>query len=191
MKNLVKLLASSILSGILISIGLTAYLFVLPTNKIVASLLFGFGLYATIICRLFLYTGQVGFLLDNNKRFLVDLAIGLFCNILGVIIIPFLMRLTRQKTFLYEQAKALIEVKQSDKWYSILILSIMCGVMIYLAVKLPQKTDSLVMKAIISYVAVSIFILSGFEHCIANCGYYVYAKFFNAKWYQLYVKIPS
>lgn len=181
MNKYLEILISSILSGILIGIGATIYLMVLPINKIVGSLFFGFGLFAIIQFELFLFTGKVGFVLDHKPKYLLDLLVGIIGNFIGIISFCLLMKLTRCQGTLVEQSINLVELKQNDSWYSILFLSIFCGMMIYLAVQGHKKTPYGIGKAIMCFLGVSIFILCGFEHCIANAAYYTYAGVINWK----------
>ncbi len=175
MKKYLEILLSSILSGILIGIGAAIYLMVLPTSKIVGSLFFGFGLFAIIQFGLFLFTGKVGFVLDHKPNYLIDLLVGLIGNFIGIISFCLLMKLTRCQDTLVEQSRILVNLKQNDSWYSIFFLSVFCGMMIYLAVQGHKKTLYGIGKAIMCFLGVSIFILCGFEHCIANAAYYTYA----------------
>ena len=73
MKHYLKIFISSLLAGFCIVIGASVYLSLLATSKIVGSLLFGFGLFVIINFELHLYTGKVGFILDNKPKYLLDL----------------------------------------------------------------------------------------------------------------------
>ena len=46
--------------------------------------------------------------------------------------------------------------------------------MIYIAVVGNKKCDNPIGKIIVCFTAVMIFIVLGFEHCVANFGYFVY-----------------
>ena len=61
------------------------------------------------------------------------------------------------------------------------ILGVMCGIMIYLGVKGYNHCDYPLGKTVFCFLAIQIFILSGYEHCIANLCYYIYAGMFNGK----------
>ena len=47
----------------------------------------------------------------------------------------------------------------------------MCGVLMYTAVVVWKETSNVFSNALITVLCVSVFILSGFEHCIANMVY--------------------
>lgn len=175
MKKYLYIFISAILSGFCIAIGACVYLSLISTHKVVGSFLFGLGLFAIIHFNLYLYTGKVGNLLGQPPKYLLDLLICLLGNLLGVIALTALIRLSRISDSLVLEAVKIVEMKQSDTWYSILILSILCGVMIYLAVKGHQKCEYPIGKIIFCFLSISIFILCGFEHCVANAAYYTLA----------------
>lgn len=180
MKHYLEVIISSFISGLMIALGATVYLFCLPDHKIVGSFLFGLGLFTIIFFKQWLYTGKVGLVLDNKPKYLLDLVICFVMNIVGVVVPCLLISLTRGGDTLALNAIALVNAKQSDTWYSILILSIFCGMMIYLAVK-GQKVESNLAKILFIFLPVSLFILCGFEHVIANAAYYTYAGIFDGK----------
>ncbi|MCF0117730.1 MAG: formate/nitrite transporter family protein [Bacilli bacterium] len=181
MKRFLNIMISAFLAGIFIGIGATVFLWCLPTSKIAGTIFFGFGLYGIIQWGFFLYTGKVGLVLDNKPAYLFDLLIGVICNFIGIALFAFVVSLTRAGDTLKPIANDIVNTKQGDSWYSILILSICCGFMIYLAVKGHALIDNPFGKVVIVFFAVSIFILCGFEHCVANIAYYVYARHFSWK----------
>ena len=181
MRRYLNVLFSGLLSGIFIGIGVTVFLSTLPYNKVLGSFLFGFGLYCVIVFQSFLYTGKAGYILDNKPSFLIDLLIGLIGNFIGISLLCLLVSLTRYGNSLNEEALGLVNLKLNDNPLSIFILSIFCGIMIYLAVVGHNKCENIVGKVVICFLAIVIFILCGFEHCVANCGYFTYARIFSFK----------
>lgn len=172
---------SSFLAGICIVIGATIYLLNVEQNKLIGALLFSLGLYTIVVFKLNLFTGKVGFFLDskNKLKYILNLLICLLGNFAGVIVFSGILKLTRDNTVLTEQATILVNTKLSDNWYSILILSFMCGIMIYLAVKGHQKCEYSSAKSFFVIIPIVVFIICQFEHCIANTCYYIYSGIFN------------
>lgn len=181
MKRYLAILLSSILAGFCIVIGVTAFLTLRKTNFIAGTLIFGLGLFSIMHCKLYLYTGKVGATLNNKPKYLLDLLICLTGNFIGVILLSSIMKLTRIYPILQSEAIELVKAKQNDSWYSIFILSIMCGIMIYIAVIGHERSPYTLGKALFCFLAVSAFIISGHEHCIANAAYYTLAGVFNTK----------
>ena len=143
MKRLLKIFASSVLAGIFIGLGATVFCLVSTTSgKVIASFLFGLGLFSVIQFKLYLYTGKIGFVLDNKISYLLDLLICFIGNMIGAIFIALIFKLTRSADSLKLAATTIVNNKINDSWYSILLLSIGCGMMIYLAVKGHAYTDN-------------------------------------------------
>lgn len=186
MKRYLYIVVSSILSGFFITIGATVYLCCLKDGndfnaKIWGSLFFGIGLFSIIQFQNWLYTGKVGQALDHKPKFLIDLLICCIVNILAVIGLSLLFKLTNMGQSLRDISNSIVTKKQEAPWYSILITSFGCGMMIYIAVKGQQVCSSQVGKIILVFFSVSVFILAGFDHVIANASYYTYAGYIDSK----------
>ena len=70
MKYNIEILIKSILAGIMIGIGGTIYLSL--DNKIVGSILFAIGLFIIVVYSFNLYTGKIGYLINNfNKKYII------------------------------------------------------------------------------------------------------------------------
>ena len=181
MRSYLQVFISSLMSGFMITIGATVYIYLLSMNqKLQGAFLFGFGLFIIIHFELWLYTGKVGNLLDNKPKYLLKLLVCVIGNMLGVFILSSLLKTTRAITPLFiDTASNIVASKQNDNWWSILFLSFMCGIMIYLAVKGHQKCSYSIGKALIAFLAIVVFIICGFEHCVANVAYYTYAGIFT------------
>ncbi|MCR4698360.1 MAG: formate/nitrite transporter family protein [Bacilli bacterium] len=185
MKKYLYILVSGFVSGLLIAIGATVYLSILQMShneylgKIIGSLFFGVGLYGIIIFETWLYTGKVGNTLNEKPSYLFDLLVCVVGNLIGVILLSFVISLTRYGASLQEVATTIVEQKHQDSWYSILILAFLCGVMIYIACKGHAICFNPVGKVILCFLAVAVFILCGFEHVVANAAYYTFARFFD------------
>ena len=166
MKNeTINTLILSILAGLMIGFGGTIYLSC--DNKIIGSFLFSFGL-ATIICQGFsLYTGRVGYYPTFNIKNLLITIIG---NFLGTYVIAKGIGLTRLD--LTHKIQSLVEVKLIDSPLSFFILSIGCGAMMFLAVDNYKQSKAWFFVIM----PIMIFILSGFEHSIANMFYFSLAN---------------
>ena len=81
------------------------------------------------------------------------------------------LRLTRAAAAL-QRAMELSIVKLNDAPISILLLSILCGLLMYIAVDGFKRIEHPVGKYITVFLCVSVFILCGFEHCVANMFYF-------------------
>lgn len=163
-----QLISKSILAGLLISLGATAFL--TANNKIVGALLFSIGLTAVILLEANLYTGKIGYV--NNKVKLFDAVIILFINLLVASICGLIFYGAKNNI-----CENLWLNKLTKSWYEFLFDSIGCGICIYLSVELYKKTSSI----FVIVLGVLVFILSGFEHCIADIFYLNAAMSFDLK----------
>lgn len=174
-----KVLFKSFLAGIMIAIGGTVFLSI--ENKVIGASLFSIGLFGVLIYNLNLYTGKIGYLITNlNLKYIKELIITLIGNFIGACSVGFILRYTRIYDNIYEKALSLANIKLSDSIISIFVLSIFCGLLMYYAVNgFKKQTDF--GKYLVVYLGVAVFILCGFEHCIANMYYFSVADIWSLK----------
>lgn len=176
MKNYLwrKIFNYSILAGIMI--GLAGIVNLSVDNKFIGAFLFSFGLITILAQGLFLYTGKIGTINLSCEWFVLPVIV--IGNFIGTNIVAWGARCTRFGEVLNQSAQVVVQNKLADNWFSILLLSIGCGIMMYLAVKgWMENSDSW----LIVVLPVVIFILSGFEHSIANMFYFAMAGEYGLK----------
>lgn len=157
-RELYNTFALAILAGIMIGFGGVIYL--MCANKMVGALLFSFGL-LTIVCQGFaLYTGRVGYFREYGWASILTTIAG---NFVGTWVVAKGFALSRHTV----DIASVVAPKLSDSSLSILLLSVGCGAMMYLAVDSYRKSKSWLFVIM----PIVIFILSGFEHSIANMFY--------------------
>ena len=162
------MVSKSTLAGLLISLGATAFLTV--DNKIVGALLFSIGLTAVILLEANLYTGKIGYV--NSKAKLISAALILIQNLLVALVCGLIFYSTKNNI-----CENLWLNKLAKSWHEFLFDSIGCGICIYLSVELYKKTGSI----FVIVLGVLVFILSGFEHCIADIFYLSASMSFDLK----------
>ena len=163
----------------MIAIGGTVFLSI--ENKVIGASLFSIGLFGVLIYNLNLYTGKIGYLITNlNLKYIKELIITLIGNFIGACSVGFILRYTRIYDKIYEKSLILANAKLNDNILSIFILSIFCGLLMYYAVNgFKKQTDF--GKYLVVYLGVAVFILCGFEHCIANMYYFSVADIWSPK----------
>lgn len=166
----------SILAGVCIAVGGVIYLSV--ENKVVGAALFATGLFTICTFGYNLFTGKVCYLPDaQNKgqylRWLAQIWVG---NLIGAAGVGYLIRLTRAGEALAQKAQGLCDTKLGDTPWSIFLLAILCNLMIYIAVENYRSNPHPVGKYIAIFLGVMVFILAGFEHCVANMFYFSVAN---------------
>ena len=167
-KQLKQLVSKSTLAGLLISLGATAFL--TTDNKTVGALLFSIGLTAVILLEANLYTGKIGYV--NSKAKLISAALILIQNLLVALVCGLIFYSTKNNV-----CENLWLNKLTKSWHEFLFDSIGCGICIYLSVELYKKTGSI----FVIVLGVLVFILSGFEHCIADIFYLSASMSFDLK----------
>lgn len=173
MKIHIKTFLNAVLAGIAIGIGGVVYLGL--ENRIAGSLLFTIGLYGIVLNHLDLYTGKIGYAVNHSPGYLIEMGATWWGNLCGAVLVGTMVAFTRLKTA--EAAMKLCAVKLDDTCLSVLILSVFCGILMYIAVDGYKS----VKNPVILFLGVSVFILAGFEHCIANMFYFTIAGAWSAK----------
>ena len=183
MKKQLITLRDAVASGICIGIAGTVYLSV--PNKFAGAFLFGFGLLTIVCCGFKLYTGAIGYLVLQGKKtpsYLLTLLFIWVGNWIGTFFVGTVLRHTRIAAAIASRAKGLCDVKMADSWTSLLVLSFFCGILMFLAVDTFRRKDEVqpVIRMVMVFLCVMVFILSGFEHCIADMYYFSAAGMWTA-----------
>lgn len=175
MKSL-KILLRAILSGVMISIGGTVYLML--DKSPLGAFLFGIGLFMVVVNGYNLYTGKIGYIIDNKLSYCWELFLTLVGNLIGTISCGYILSLTRIGTTLRTRAQGIVNIKLDDTIISIFVLSMFCGMLMFLAVDLYKKIRG-TGRYYAVFLCVTVFIVCGFEHCVANMYYFSAANIWN------------
>lgn len=163
-------------AGLLIGIAAVAYLSV--DNAYLGSLLFSFGLLMIVSSGYYLYTGKVGYWV-KEKNYAKVLGMTLLGNLLGTFIIGVFVRLMQLP--IITKTEVLVTAKLENGLIKVLILSVLCGAMMYLGVEGYRKAKLEFAKVLFVMFAVMIFILSKFEHSVANMAYFAIGASYSLK----------
>lgn len=178
-KEILRFLVLSILAGIMIGIGGTVFLSL--ENKVTGATFFAIGLFIIVTCKLNLYTGKVGYIVENKPKYLIEVMTTVIGNFIGTFFVGFILKFTRIYIAINEKAQALCSTKLDDSIISILILSFFCGILMYIAVNGYKVREDPIGKYLSVFLAVIVFILCGFEHSIANMYYFSVASMWGLK----------
>ena len=176
--ELLKWFVRGILAGICISMGGVVLLGTMAScgaeYKWVGACLFAIGLFTVIHFGFNLYTGKIGYVLENDKTYLVQVAVGLIGNLVGCLFIGY--------AFQFDGAVAMCEAKInsldfSDLYtvFTTIMKGVMCGMLMFIAVDFHKTKGSF----LATFVAVPVFIMAGFEHSIADMYYFTSAMMWN------------
>ena len=157
-----------IAAGMMVGIGGSVYLSC--TNKVVGAVLFSVALICICILGFYLYTGKIGLFMETpSKKTIPLLAIGFGGNAIGAALTG--IATAYVKPALITVAQASCNAKLENGNIKGMIAAIFCGVLMYTAVKTYQAKGTLL--GIIF--CIPTFILSGFEHSVADVYYFTVA----------------
>lgn len=162
---MIRKICEGILAGIAIALGGTVYLSC--ENKVIGAVFFSVALLTICYKGYSLFTGKIGFIPEkHDKEAFSVLLWGLLGNLIGTLVCGLLIAVAFPS--LKEAAVALCDAKLEQSFYVTLIRGFFCGVLMYLAVSIFRdgKTPVAILFCI------PVFILSGFEHSIADMFYF-------------------
>ena len=156
---------SGVCAGLMIAIGGTVYLSC--ENKYVGAALFSVALFCICLKGYSLFTGKIGFIPESHtKEDLLVLFLGLIGNAVSTVLLGFAVSFALPA--LGPAAAAICEAKLGQEALQTFIRAFFCGVLMYLAVSIYREKNS----ALGIFLCIPTFILSGFEHSIANMFYF-------------------
>lgn len=157
-----------IAAGMLVGIGGTVFLSC--ENRVTGAVLFAVALICICIMGFYLYTGKIGMFIENpTKESAVALPVGLLGNAIGAVLMGVAAAII--KPALIDKAVASCSAKLEGGLLVGFLAAIFCGVLMYAAVKTYALKGTLV--GIIF--CIPTFILSGFEHSVADMYYFTVA----------------
>ncbi len=174
-----SLMISGILAGVSISMGGTVFL--LCDSRLAGALLFTVGLFSICVFGLHLFTGKVCYVFDNDRSYALSLPLIWLGNLIGALAIGFLELQTRLAPTLMEKAAAVCEAKLSQSCLSAFILAILCNMLIYIAVEGYKSIPHELGKYLAVFFGVTVFVVCGFEHCVANMFYFTVGQAWTPK----------
>lgn len=179
MKKLADFLYA-IMAGAFIAMG--GVVFLSLDNKIVGAFMFSLGLFAVCTLKYNLFTGKVGYLFCNDVKTYLPWCLMVWVgNLVGSIIVAELVRLTRVAPGLIEKSTKLVQVKADDTLISLFVLGIFCNIMVVHAVDQYLNNPHEIGKYLGIIMSIMVFILCGFEHCIADMFYIQMARMWNSQ----------
>ena len=169
--DILSKIAEGVIAGILISLGGAAFLAcydpAIPYSRYVGALLFSLALICICMLGYALYTGKIGLVLEKHAK--DDVSMLLLCllgNAIGTIVCGYLLGWIMPS--LKETALTLCNGKLGQGYLFGLLRAVFCGLLVYLSVEIWRKHQTVVGIVF----CIPAFILSGFEHSIADIFYF-------------------
>ena len=164
-QHYMKCFLRAILAGIAIGLGGCIFMGMVTSEyKWVGAILFSIGLFTVFTFRLDLYTGKVGYAVENKPSYLVDLVVIILGNFVGALIIGQMIPMPEAAEVLIVDAKLGGDID----WWRVFCKGVFCGMLMVIAADY-YKTQK---KYLATFVCVPVFILAGFEHSIADMFYF-------------------
>lgn len=163
---MLKKTISGFMAGVLISIGGSVYL--ACADKVIGAVFFSVALLCICFKGYSLFTGKVGFLPEKcDREALSVLLLGLLGNAVGTIACGYLLRFAIPSIGAAAEVLCRAKLDNQAIWQT-LVRALFCGILMYLAVSIyrDKKTPLAIVFCI------PVFILSGFEHSIADLYYF-------------------
>lgn len=158
----------SILAGLLIGIAGFAYLFsCVKGYPILGMFLFSLALISIFILQQNLFTGKIGFAKPKWESISFLLIILVF-NCIGAFLIGVVARFIPE---MHDYAQTLFLAKFDKPIWLEFLNAVLCGFIIHLSVLLYRKSEGKHLLPIV--MCIMCFIVSGFEHCIADMFYFM------------------
>jgi len=200
-----KMLLLGIFAGMFIGFG--AYGFTLITSgagtgfeatfaKFIGASVFPVGLMLVVLCGAELFTGNNLMTLSVLKK---EITVGAMlrnwgvvwvANLIGAVLLAFLM----SKSGLYNEAMTakaigIAEAKVAIPLVAVIIRAIFCNILVVLAVWMAAGSRDIIGKIFAIWFPIMLFVLSGFEHSVANMFYLPMGLFVGANitWAQIFI----
>lgn len=165
---MVRKIFSGIAAGIMIAIG--GSVFLSCDTKWVGAILFSVALLTICYQGYALFTGKIGFIPEKHDKEAVSvLLLGLLGNFIATVVLGLTLRYAVPN--IGTAAEAACAARMEQALVQTLIRAIFCGILMYTAVSIyrDHKTITGILFCI------PVFILSGFEHSIADMFYFAAA----------------
>lgn len=167
--NFKKTFISAVLAGASIAFGGVAFLSI--DNKVLGALFFTVGLFTVCTFGLHLFTGKVCYVFEQDKKYAKSIPVIWLGNLAGTGIVAAMVRLSRIAS-ISERAVTMCQGKTNDNLLSLFLLGILCNIFIYIGVEGFKNNPHEVGKYLALFFGVMVFILCGYEHCVADMFYF-------------------
>ncbi len=165
MLNFIKKINDGIMAGLLIAVG--GCVFLNAESKVVGAVFFSVALLCICMRGYSLFTGKVCYIPANHsKEAFSVLLLGLLGNTIATILIGWAVRYAIPS--IGAAAETVCASKLTQDFFQTLIRGFLCGTMVYLSVAIYREKNT----PIAILFCIPTFILSGFEHSIADIFYF-------------------
>ena len=183
---MIKTIRSSLFAGIYI--GTAGFGFLAASTQsqygaLAGAILFALGLLSIVGYKLKLFTGTAGFIQKNEIGTLFTILLG---NIIGCFLIALLTSFSPMADAIQSAATNIMLMRMETGAAGCGLLAIGCGLLMTTAVHFARQKNILPLL-----LAVPLFIVCGFPHCVADAFYYLSVPFENLNVEILFIYIAT
>ena len=169
----------AVIAGACIALGGTVFLSL--DNKVLGAFFFTIGLFTICTFGFNLFTGKVCYSIGAGKNYILFLVIVWVGNLVGTLVVALLEHTTRIAPAIMEKAQGMCATKLGDNAWSLFVLAFFCNICIYIAVDGFKSNPHELGKYLSLVFGVTVFILCGFEHSVADMYYFSIAGMWSFK----------
>lgn len=158
-----KVLLAGFMAGLMIALGSIAYVYISSIGyPIAAGLVASFGILMTCLYGYNLFSAKVGYALENNVLYILEIALSFIGNFLSVLLCGLIVKGTKLMTdtsAFKVTLEAMMNAKANDEVLSTVLLALLAGLLIYLAINTYKKAEqpiarfgAVILASIIIYV---------------------------------------
>lgn len=175
MKSISRTFLLGIFAGILIAIGGAINLQLSSIGQpIWGAVFFSFGLMCVCILQANLFTGKVGYVLEKDKRYALNVLIMSIGNIIGALAMGYLCGALFSNWTVTLDTKLLYG--ENATWWGSALRAVLAGVFVYLAVECFRLLPSYPAKLVMVCLSIATMVLLGANHSVANAFYFAYGQ---------------
>lgn len=184
-REALKTYVSGIYAGLCVALAASIYLVFSSFGlRPLGAVLFCVGLIIIVIYKLSLFTGKIGYALAKDGPSPLTLLMTFLGNATAVIGAGFLLSLLRFTgwTALFDLIDGITlsrMIGSGEAWYMALFNGFFCGVLVFLAIYVYRVAKQTWIKWLGLVFFISLFVILGFEHCLANMYYFSLANAWN------------
>lgn len=185
LRNAFKTYLSGIYAGLCVVLAAMIYLVLTAYGlRPLGSVLFSVGLIIIVIYNLALYTGKIGYVFAKDGPTLLVLLMTFLGNATAMILGGYLLSLLRFTGWsalfdVVDNIAASRMIGSGESWYMALINGFFCGVLVFLAIYSYRKAKRVWVKYLGLIFFISVFVLLGMEHCLANMFFFSLGNAWN------------
>lgn len=186
MKKYLGIFLYAILAGVCIGLGGTVFLRIKDAfsgGNVAGALLFTVGLFTICTRGYNLFTGKACYIFDHKPDYLITLIVIWIGNLFGCCLLAAIESFTAicGENGINAVAAGMVEGKMSASLTSLFLLGIICNMLIYIAVNGYARNPHELGKYLSLFFGVSVFILCGTEHSIADMYYWAISGILNSQ----------